>query len=133
VTAPKDKSATTVAKLAIFPETVHPRLAASVLATSASNPDTSRLNARTKSFSKRQAYNEDLRALRRLIDDSTLPKKRCYACKFTKTHKDDTPGILKGWLAEHFRNDNDDLRICKWKAFTTPKFSTITLRPAFLV
>lgn len=48
VIALKDKSATTVARLAIFPETAHPRPALSVLATSASNPDTFRLSARTK-------------------------------------------------------------------------------------
>jgi len=63
-TAPKAKSATTAVRSVIFPETAHPRLAASVLATSASNPDTFRLNARTKPSLIRQEYNEDLRALR---------------------------------------------------------------------
>jgi len=44
----KAKSATTVARLAISPETAHPRPAPSVLATSASNLATFRLNAPTK-------------------------------------------------------------------------------------
>jgi hypothetical protein len=50
VTAPKVRSATTAVKLVISPETAPPRPAASVLATSASNPATFRLNARTKLF-----------------------------------------------------------------------------------
>ncbi|PMD25600.1 hypothetical protein NA56DRAFT_738273, partial [Hyaloscypha hepaticicola] len=50
VTAPKDRSATTAVKSVISPETAPPRPAASVLATSASNPATSRHNARTKPF-----------------------------------------------------------------------------------
>jgi len=50
VTAPKARSATTAVKLVISPETALPRPAASVLATSASNPATFRLNARTKPF-----------------------------------------------------------------------------------
>jgi hypothetical protein len=48
VTAPRARSATTAVKSAISPETAPPRPAASVLATSASNPATFRLNARTK-------------------------------------------------------------------------------------
>jgi len=50
VTAPRARSATTAVKLVISPETAPPRPAASVLATSASNPATFRLNARTKLF-----------------------------------------------------------------------------------
>jgi len=46
--APKVKSATTVVRSAIFLEIAHPRPAVSELAISASNPDTFRLNARTK-------------------------------------------------------------------------------------
>ena len=57
VTALKAKSATTVVRLVISPETAHPRPPTSVLATSASNPATFRLNARTKS-SLRKQYNE---------------------------------------------------------------------------
>jgi hypothetical protein len=48
VTALKAKSATTAARLAISQETAHPRPPPSVLATSASNPAMSRLNAPTK-------------------------------------------------------------------------------------
>lgn len=48
VTAPKVRSATTVVRLAICPETAHPRPHLSVLATSASSQVTSRLNAQTK-------------------------------------------------------------------------------------
>jgi len=48
VTAPKDRSATTVVRLAISPETAHPRLPPSALATSASNLATFKLNAPTK-------------------------------------------------------------------------------------
>jgi hypothetical protein len=51
VIALKAKSATTAARSVISPETAPPRPAVSVLATSASNPATSRLNARTKLFS----------------------------------------------------------------------------------
>jgi len=50
VTAPRARSATTAVKLVISPETAPPRPAASVLATSASNPATFRLNAQTKPF-----------------------------------------------------------------------------------
>lgn len=50
VTAPRAKSATTVAKLDISPETAHLRLPMSELATSASNLDTFRLNALTRRF-----------------------------------------------------------------------------------
>lgn len=49
VTAPKVKSATTVAKLDISPATAHPKPPLSELATSASNLVTFRLNAPTKS------------------------------------------------------------------------------------
>lgn len=48
VTAPRARSATTVVKSVISHETAHLRQAASALATSASNPATFRLNARTK-------------------------------------------------------------------------------------
>lgn len=48
VTALRARSATTVVKSVISHETAPPRLAASALATSASNPATFRLNARTK-------------------------------------------------------------------------------------
>lgn len=50
VTALKAKSATIVARLVISQETAHPRPPPSELATSASNPATFRLNARTKPF-----------------------------------------------------------------------------------
>jgi len=50
VTAPKARSATTAVKSVIFPGIAPPRPAASVLATSASNPATFRLNARTRPF-----------------------------------------------------------------------------------
>jgi len=48
VTAPKVKSATTVARLVISPETAHLRPALSALAINASNLATFRLNAQTK-------------------------------------------------------------------------------------
>jgi len=50
VTAPKARSATTAVKSVISPETAPPRPAVSVLAISASNPATFRLNARTRPF-----------------------------------------------------------------------------------
>jgi len=51
VTAPRAKNATTVAKSAIFPVIAQQRPQLSELATSASNPATSRLNAPTKNSS----------------------------------------------------------------------------------
>lgn len=48
VTAPKAKSATTAVKSAISPATAHPRPPPSELATSASNPATSKPSALTK-------------------------------------------------------------------------------------
>jgi len=56
VTAPRARSATTAVKLVISPETAPPRPAASVLATSASNPATFRLNARTKPFPRQYLH-----------------------------------------------------------------------------
>jgi len=47
-TAPRDRNATTVARLAIFPVIAHLRPQASARATSASSQVTSRLNALTK-------------------------------------------------------------------------------------
>jgi len=81
VTAPKARSATTVARLAICQETARPRPAPSALATSASNPATFRLNARTKSsmmFTAIDTMRTDLRTRARSID-STLPRRR-HAC-----------------------------------------------------
>ncbi|PBP15377.1 zinc knuckle protein [Diplocarpon rosae] len=48
VIAPKAKSATTVVRLVTFPATARPRTTTSVLAISASNLATSRLNAKTR-------------------------------------------------------------------------------------
>lgn len=56
VTAPRARSATTAVKSVISPETAPPRPAASVLATSASNPATFRLNARTKPFPRQYLH-----------------------------------------------------------------------------
>merc|ERR1712098_442157 len=95
VTAPKDRSATTAARLDISQETAQLRTTTSVLATSASSQVTSRLSAPTKLPSRK----DTLRPTNEPTSDENPNFRERYACRTTTRY--DTPDSLwKGWLAE---------------------------------